>query len=377
MANNINPDELHDGILNRLLNAVPNDVDKREGSIIFNALEPVALELQQIYQELNDVITNTFADTADLDHLILRAKERGVEWLAATNAIILASLTFNAEEVLEEPEVIGSIFAVENSTLMYEVIEKVSYAGNVGVYKLKCQETGLSGNIASGDLLIEEAEDDALIDNLEIATILGIDTSARNDEELEDFRKRYFDSIDTDAFGGNVADYKEKAQLQPAIGAIKVIPVWNGGGTVKLIFLNAIHGIPTENEIAEVQNTFDPTPQGTGYGLAPIGHTVTVVGATSQEMNIVAAGTYEEGYDFETLKEPIRGVCEDYFLSLRKDWADSQTLTISPGVLAYEIKRGVEHIETFSCSINGESADFILDNMEAPILGTLSEAEEE
>ena len=45
----IDSDELYEQILKRLLNAVPSDVDKREGSIIYNALSPAALELQQVY----------------------------------------------------------------------------------------------------------------------------------------------------------------------------------------------------------------------------------------------------------------------------------------------------------------------------------------
>ena len=87
----IDSDELFEQILNRLLDAVPSDVDKREGSIIFNALSPVALELQQVYEELEDVLQETFADTAELDSLIMRARERGIQYKEATKAIIKAT----------------------------------------------------------------------------------------------------------------------------------------------------------------------------------------------------------------------------------------------------------------------------------------------
>lgn len=368
-----NADELYEGILKRLMDAVPNDVDKREGSVIYNAIVPVALELQQVYEELEDVIKNTFADTAELEWLILRAKERGVEWLEATNAVIRANLTFDTTEVTEEPEVIGSIFALENSSLMYEVTDKVSYDSGIGIYLLTCSDEGVSGNVASGNLLIEEATDDILYENLQTAEIVSIEVSARNDEDVESLRKRYFASIESEAFGGNVADYKEKSLLLPSVGAIKVIPVWNGGGTVKLIFLNAVYDIPTQGEIDQVKNAFDPDPEGEGNGLAPIGHTVTVVAPTGVEMNIKCDGTYETGYTFEDLLPNITEACNGYFLSLRKEW-ESRILTISPGVLAYQIKSNVAHINTLACSINDHDSDFNIDDGEAPILGTITEA---
>lgn len=368
-----NPDELYEGILTRLMNAVPSDVDKREGSIIYNALVPCALELQQIYEELEDVLKETFADTASLDYLILRANERGVTYDEATKAIALAELTFS-EDLETEPTAVGSVFALENSSLMYTVIEKLSFIDNVGTYRIECNDVGTVGNVASGDLLIEEAEDDALIDNLETAIITEIDVPAKNDEEVEAFRKRYFDSINNESFGGNVADYKNKAIDQTMIGAAQIVPVWNGGGTVLIRFLNEDFDIPSAEEIAAAQNVFDPSPQGTGYGLAPIGHTVTVTGATSVPMTVIAEAEFAEGWDWPTLEPSIEAVCEDYFLELRKDWQD-HIISVSPGVLAYRVKQAVLHLNAFSCTINGSSADFSLEEDEAPVLHSLEEAE--
>ena len=41
-----------DNIMNRLLDHVRDDVDKREGSIIYDALAPAALELEMAYSPL-------------------------------------------------------------------------------------------------------------------------------------------------------------------------------------------------------------------------------------------------------------------------------------------------------------------------------------
>lgn len=370
----IDPDELYEEILDRLLDNVPSDVDKREGSIIFNALAPVALELQQIYEELEDVTAETFADTASLDSLILRARERGVEWREATQAVLKGTIVFN-EEVQTEPTVIDSVFGIENNSLFYNVTEKVSYDENTrtGVYLLTCQEAGTIGNIATGNLLLEETEDDDIVDNMVSATITEIYNPARDDEELEDFRQRYFDSIENEAFGGNVADYREKALSLDNVGAVQVEPVWNGPGTVKLRFLNGQMGVPADAEVTAVQTAFDPAPQASGLGLAPIGHTVTVVKATKVDMAVEATVTFEIGYDWASLVDAITEQCEDYFLELRGEWKDG-AVTVSPGVLSYLIKLNVPHILTFSTTINGSAADFVLDSDEVPVLSTVTPA---
>ena len=62
-----------DVILERMMDRVPNNIDKREGSIIYDALAPAAVELAQMYIELDVILNETFADTASREYLIRRA----------------------------------------------------------------------------------------------------------------------------------------------------------------------------------------------------------------------------------------------------------------------------------------------------------------
>ena len=63
-------DITYDVILQRMLDRVPDNMDKREGSIIYDALAPAAVELQLMYIELDTILTETFADTAQRDYLV-------------------------------------------------------------------------------------------------------------------------------------------------------------------------------------------------------------------------------------------------------------------------------------------------------------------
>lgn len=74
-------------ILKKMLDRIPNTVDKREGSIIYDALAPAAAELQLLYIELETIYKQTFADTADREFLIKRASERNIKPYIATKAV--------------------------------------------------------------------------------------------------------------------------------------------------------------------------------------------------------------------------------------------------------------------------------------------------
>lgn len=51
-------------ILNTMLARVPTSIDKREGSFIYDALAPTAVELQNMYIQSDYVLNETFAYTA-------------------------------------------------------------------------------------------------------------------------------------------------------------------------------------------------------------------------------------------------------------------------------------------------------------------------
>ena len=51
-------------ILSRMLKSVPDDLDKREGSVIYSALAPAALALAEQHYMLTQFADMFFADTA-------------------------------------------------------------------------------------------------------------------------------------------------------------------------------------------------------------------------------------------------------------------------------------------------------------------------
>ena len=59
-----------------MLDNVSTDIDKREGSVIWDTLSPVAIELLTLYAEIDNIINESFADTASREYLIKIARKR-------------------------------------------------------------------------------------------------------------------------------------------------------------------------------------------------------------------------------------------------------------------------------------------------------------
>ncbi|MFR5252326.1 MAG: baseplate J/gp47 family protein, partial [Butyricicoccus sp.] len=131
-----------DYIMNRMLESVPGTVDKREGSIIYDALAPAAAELVKCYMELDVVMDETFVDTASLQYLMLRCKERGVAIQGETAAVIEGVFTPSSVELTA-----GLRFNCDE--VNYIITEKIS----AGHYKLEAETLGTVGNKYTGLLL--------------------------------------------------------------------------------------------------------------------------------------------------------------------------------------------------------------------------------
>ena len=78
----------YESLLERMLARVPDKLDKREGSVIWDTHSPAAIELQILYIELDAVLREAYGDTASREFLILRCKERGIFPFQATQAVL-------------------------------------------------------------------------------------------------------------------------------------------------------------------------------------------------------------------------------------------------------------------------------------------------
>lgn len=342
-------------ILQRMLDRVPDQLDKRESSPIYNALAPAAVELQLMYIELDTILNESFADTQTRTYLIKRASERGVIPKAATYAVLKSEFTPTSIEIP-----IGARFSLND--LNYYIKAKIED----GIYQVECEEPGVKGNQYFGDLIPIE-----YIDGLETAKLTELLIPGEDEEDTESLRRRYFNSLDSQSFGGNISDYKEKLNAINGVGGVKVYPTPDGiGGTVKLVIIDSNYNVPSSTLINEVQSKVDPIQnQGQGVGIAPIGHVVNVEGVTSTNINISTNITYQEGWQWIDIEPNVHKAIDDYFHELAESWSGESNLIVRISQIEIRLLNVAGVIDIADTSINELEQNFSLDADSIPIRG--------
>ena len=166
----------YENILNDMLSRVPGDVDKREGSIIYDALAPCAYQLAQTYFNLNNFIDLVSGDTAVGEYLDRVVVDYGLTRKPATKAIRGIVTTENLP--------IGSRWGLNDTS--YIVTGNIS----TNTYKAECEQYGELGNTYTG--MLEN------IDNISgvTATLTDIITSGQDKETDDNLRARFIGRVE-------------------------------------------------------------------------------------------------------------------------------------------------------------------------------------
>lgn len=354
----------YEQLMERMLARVPNNLDKREGSVIWDALAPAAMELESLYFVLQDFIKETFGDTASRSNLIRRASERGIIPYKASKAILKG--IFDVEVPL------GSRYSLDD--LNYTVTKFIQHNTGTGLYEyqVECETPGRDGGRKTGNLIPID-----YINGLGRAEITELLIPGQDEEETEKLRQRYFDSFNMKAYGGNISDYKLKVHEIEGVGAVKVTPVWNGGGTVLLTILDSDFNQASPTLIKKVQDTMDPTKDARGLGVAPIGHIVTVQGTSNVAININTSITFEPNFSWSLVKLKVEEVVKNYLLELRKTWAlknekVSNNLVVRVSRIEAKILdiNGIMDIQ--NTTINGSPNNLQLTEYQIPVWGGIT-----
>ena len=176
-----------ENLLQTKLDTVSNKYDKREGSIIYDALAPNSAEDAQVYLTLAWMFLQQHGETADRENLIHIAYDtRGIRPKEATYAELKGVFNIAVE--------IGTRFSLED--MNYVVTELLDDATHT--YRLQCETVGTVGNKYLGNLIPIQ-----YISGLKSAELTEVLVYANDEEDTEVFRQRWRNSFNSVAFGGN------------------------------------------------------------------------------------------------------------------------------------------------------------------------------
>lgn len=357
-----------------MLERVPVTMDVREGSVIYDALAPAAWALTEQNMNIVNVLLDTYTQTAIGEALDWRGAERGINRNVATKARVKASFKdMNGNSY--NPNIgarFSSITNDQSELIYYQVNAKIVD----GQAELEAESAGGNGNYYLGQILPITN-----MNGLGYAEITEISVPAREAENDNDYRARILDYSSVAEYGGNVADYLKFVGENSNIGAVQVYPTWNGGGTVKIIILDNDLKPASETLINEEQEELDPIDsRGNGYGVAPIGHTVTVA---APEIHAIAVDLTIEtvtGVEPEDVANDVKKIVTEYLENeVKMHWSQATdtrnyAMTIYRSQISASILKNTTSIVNIQqVLINGQAVDEVIKmdakKQEVPITG--------
>ena len=355
-------DQTFEAILRRMLNALPADLDKSEGSFIYDALAPVAAELAQAVIWAQEVLRRGFAQTTFGEYLDLRAAEHGLTRKPAVKATGQVTFTGTPGTIIPAGTQVSTVGS-ETAPAVFFVTTEDSTIGSDGTVTVNIEavESGTSGNVAAGaiSLLAQPLHGVSSVNN-------AMPTSGGLDEESdESLLERLLLQVKYPPGTGNKYDYERWAKEVPGVGEAKCIPLWNGPGTVKVIITDST-GAPAGAElIQQVQNYIAPAP-GQGEGKAPIGASVTVEAPGVVTVDINVTLFYQPGYDPVAVKANLETALASYINGL----GIGETVRYAAiGKIIFETK-GVSDYS--GLLINGGTGNIVVPENGKAVLGTVT-----
>lgn len=289
-------------ILQQLLNNIHNEYDKTTGSFFYDFCSSVAIELEKAYITMESILNQGFTKTATASYLDTKVAEQGLVRKESTKATGLAKIMIDINSLNDFPT--GE--KVSSDTLIFTITAEgeVSIDETYIIVPVECDTPGIIGNVPISAI------------NSFPVTLPGIisvsnETALSGGFETEDdiqLRDRYFQKVGYPISSGNALSYEFWAREVSGVGDAKVIPLWNGAGTVKVIIVNTARGVANASLITDV-TTYIET-------VRPVGAVVTVVSAVPKVIAISVHLIKKEGITDLVAISQMTDSISSYFMSI-------------------------------------------------------------
>ena len=294
-------EQTYETLIRRILeNTNKNNLDTREGSVSFNLLAPLAEELAKAYISMGDILSLAFIEDTYDEYLDKRVNEFGIYRKDGEKATGAIRVTGSDNAYITN----GTI--VTCGDLEYIVLNDIVLPNDNIIY-VEAIETGYKYNLPAG-AIFELKEPQYGIETLinEAAFENGVDIET--DEEL---RERFKYIIQNPRTSGNINNYKEWALECDGVGRVKVYPLWNGNGTVKVLIIGNDNLPCSTDTINEVKAHIEEE--------RPIGATVTVETPELLELTFDIKIKLDSAYSLDSANEEIENSLKKYIENLEDE----------------------------------------------------------
>ncbi|MGM1048660.1 MAG: baseplate J/gp47 family protein [Bacillota bacterium] len=375
-------DQTEENIMNRMLDKVPSDIDKSEGSFIWDAQAPVAFMLSEAALWAQELLRRGFASTAASDNpdirsaeLDLRAAEHGItrrEAAASSGSILFTGkpgTTVPAGTYVATPADEGS----GESSVEYVTTLGVTLSDSgTGTAPIKAVTPGKNGNVPAGVIQLMSTS----ISGVTSVTNPEPTKSGTDVETDQSLLERFYAKVRSQGTSGNKAQYMQWANEIAGVGGVEVVPLWGGPGTVGLYLLDTDKRAASKDIVEAVQRHIDPSQDGQGEGVAPAGPVITVMPAKEMEINISVKvqRTLEQPSTLDEIRQLIEEGVRNYLQQIAFNRKDPLVRYTRIAAVLLDIPIIVDYADL---TINGntEQQNIEIGLGQVAVLGTVSVSE--
>ncbi len=329
-------------IRERMFTEMDSSLDQTQGSLAFNLVTPLAIELSQLWDALDQLLLLTFVQTTTGKFLDARGEEHGVFRVIASAAA--GTVVFSGADgtVPQGTQVSNTVLfgSAEEPAVFETTADAVISGGAAPAVVIVAIDAAEAGNLPIGGI-------DRMVDSVAIVESLTNDTptiGGRDDETDDVFRTRLLKELEEREGNGGAGDYKRWAkEASTAVAFVSVVP-----GTLPAVDVYVFQPDFSGIGAAEVQIVADYIAE-----RQPLGADVTVIDGQSETISISVDVTYEQGFTEFSVDNLIFISIGDYFDTLDVD-EDVLQAGVAHAIMDIE---GVLDIANFP-TLDGFGADY-------------------
>lgn len=278
-----------DDILEEMMELVPDEYDKSEGSHYYNFTMPTAVIISQLrgYDIPNAIklIWPQFC-VGYPEYMDYHAELRNLKRKEAQYAIGELTITGTPGTVIPSGYIASTESKNDIASVDYETLEECTIgADGIVIVSARAVEAGADGRTAANTIVVNTSSyDDVTSVNNASAFIGGVD---EEDDESLLARIQEYDRAQGDSNVGNPSDYKRWAESVPGTGTANVVRSTDTSGLVTIILTDG-NDEPANTTLCESVYNIIMSPDDELARKAPCGATLKVIPPTTTALVIQA-----------------------------------------------------------------------------------------
>ena len=301
-------DEIH----KRMLDTLPEKMDKSENSFPWDFTRPVALEKAEMLQYNMVLATmNIVPQWATGNFLEAHAENRGIYRRGESYSSVEITFTGISGTVIPQGFKVSTEATLDESSVVFLVDEETTIPESGTIKASATAElSGPVGNVAAKTII------------LQVKPMNGISSVMNEEASYGGFEMESDDSLrqriaDYDAqqgasFVGSPADYRRWALEVVGVGSADVLSAQDDSGLVTIIIVDA-NGQPADEDLCKAVEDHIMRPDSKYERLAPINANLKVTPPVVLNIVITANVILEIGYEVETVKKEFMKNVVRYF----------------------------------------------------------------